>query len=83
MVSALLNLLNSITFSGSGSIESFVSSGSKRDACGATLCTFEVWQGTDGLSYYLKIYPNGNEATRVVGSFASAEEALDYLNSNY
>jgi hypothetical protein len=83
MVAALLNLLNSITFPGSGSVESFVSSGLKGDACGGKPRTFEVKQGADGFSYYLKVYSHGHEATRVVGAFASAEEAFEYLNSNY
>jgi hypothetical protein len=82
MVGILLNLFNSINFSHSGNIESLVTSGSKADIVGKAR-TYEVWQGTDGFSYYLKIFSHGHEATRVVGGFASADEAIDYLNSNY
>lgn len=83
MVATLLNLLNSINFPNFGSVEPFVSSGLKSDANGGKPRAFEIRQGTDGFNYYLKIFSNGNEATRVVGAFTSAEEALDYLNSNY
>jgi hypothetical protein len=77
MVAAILNLFNSITFPGSGNMQSLGTSGVKGNRA------FEIHQGTDGFSYYLKIYSNGLEATRVVGSFASVEEAIDYLNENY
>lgn len=77
MIAAILSLFNSIAFSTSGNIEPSVISGIKENRA------FEIHQSIDRFSHYLKIYSNGVEATRVIGSFTSAEEALDYLNENY
>lgn len=48
---------------------------------------YELWHTNSNSGYYLKIrkdgtYPKG-EKLRVIGSFNSAKEALDYLDKNF
>jgi hypothetical protein len=81
MVVPFFAALNLLTEPFSSRHEPLINKGSSGDY------NYELWHANDSSGYYLKIrkdgvYPEG-EKPRVVGSFNSAKEAFDYLNSNY
>jgi hypothetical protein len=81
MVVPFSGALNLLTAPFKSTYEPLIKKGSSGDY------SYELWHTSNTSGYYLKIlkdamYPKG-EKTRVIGSFSSAKEALDYLDTNY
>ncbi len=81
MVVPFFAALNLLTVPFTSTHEPLIQKGSNGDYM------YELWHASDNSGYYLKIrkhgtYPKG-EKPRVVGSFNSAKEALDYLNTYF